>query len=134
MTLQHPEEAGAILVRYGHLQPYRVYVRARSCTQTVDCPAYSADARAAISVTCPGRVVQIASSRGQRAYVYATPGRCTASVRWPSEYLPQGATTLTFDQRIVPGLASSDAAVTFNAQIPPPPPPITPTAILPPGP
>jgi hypothetical protein len=132
MALQHPEEAGSVLVRYGHLQPYRVYVRTRSCTQSVDCPTYQADGQGSVSVTCPGRIVSIARSRGFRAYAYATPGACTASVAWPSHYLPQGATSISFDQRIVPGAASSDAAITFNAQIPPPPPPITPTIGLPP--
>jgi hypothetical protein len=132
MQLQHPEEAGMVLVRYGHLQPYRVFVRTRSCTQTVDCPRYQADSQGSISVSCPGRVVVTARSRGERAYAYATPGVCTASVTWPSDYLPQGATTVTFDQRIIPSTASSDAAISFTAQIPPPPPPITPTAGLPP--
>ena len=132
MQLQHAEEAGKVLVRYGHLHPYRVYVRTRSCTQTVDCPTYHTDGQASVSVTCPGRVIQTGGSRGQRAYVYATPGRCTASVSWPSDNLPQSATIVTFDQRIVPGAASSDAAITFNAQLPPPPPPITPTVSLPP--
>jgi len=132
MTLQHPEESGSILVRYGHLHPYRVYIRTRSCTQTVDCPVYRADSQGSVSVSCPGRVVQVVRSREQRAYAYATPGQCRASVSWPADYLPQGATAITFDQRIVPGAASSDAAITFNAQLPPPPPPITPTASLPP--
>jgi hypothetical protein len=59
MTLQHPEEAGAVLIRYGHLQPYRVYVRTRSCTQTVDCPNYQPDAAGSVSVSCPGRVVLV---------------------------------------------------------------------------
>jgi hypothetical protein len=134
MQLQHPEESGSILVRYGHLHPYHVYVRTRSCTQTVDCPTYHADGQASVSVTCPGRVILTGGSRAERAYVYATPGQCKASVAWPSDYLPQGATSVTFDQRIVPGAASSDAAITFNAQLPPPPPPLTPTLSLPPTP
>jgi hypothetical protein len=131
MQLQHPEEAGTMLVRYGHLQPYRVYVRTRSCTQTLDCPTYRADGKGSVNVRCPGRVVMSGRSRGESAYAYATPGVCIASVSWPENYLPQGATTVTFDQRIVPGAASSDAAITFHAQIPPPPPPITPTVGLP---
>jgi hypothetical protein len=131
MTLQHPEEAGTVLVRYGHLHPYRVFVRTRSCTQTVDCPTYHADSQGNVSVSCVGRVVQTGRSRGQRSYVYATPGECSASVNWPPDYLPQGATQVTFDQRIVPGAASSDTAITFNAQLPPPPPPLTPTITLP---
>jgi hypothetical protein len=132
MSLQHPEEAGQLLLRYGHLHPYRVFVRTRSCTQTVDCPTYHVDSRGSVSINCPGPLVQTAHSRGQRAYAYATPGVCTASVGWPTEYLPHGPTTVTFDQRIVPGAASSDAAITFTAQLPPPPPPITPTVVLPP--
>ena len=131
MDLRHSEESGAIRIRYGHLQPYHVYVRTRSCTQTVDCPNYHNDSGGAITITCPGRVVRTIQSGDTRAYAYATPGRCTASVAWPSNYLPHGDTSIQFDQRIVPGVASSDAAVTFNAQIPPPPPPITPTASLP---
>jgi hypothetical protein len=132
MTLQHPEEAGAVLLRYGHLQPYRVYVRTRSCTQTVDCPNYQPDLAGSVSVSCPGRVVQTGGGQVQRAYAYATPGACTASVSWPENYMPQGETTVRFNQQIVPGVASSDAAITFNAQLPPPPPPITPTVGLPP--
>jgi hypothetical protein len=131
MALQHPEEAGTVRLRYGHLQPYRVSVRTRSCTQTIDCPVYRPDSAGRVSVSCPGRVMQTARSRGMRAFAYATPGQCTASVSWPPEYIPQGVTTITFDQRIVPGAASSDAAITFNAQLPPPPPPITPTISLP---
>jgi hypothetical protein len=134
MQLQHPEEAGSVLVRYGHLQPYHVYLRTRSCTQTVDCPAYRADSHASVSVSCPGQMVQTMRSRGERAYAYATPGQCIASVQWPREYMPQGAATIAFDQRIVPGAASSDAAITFDAQLPPPPPPLTPTAGPPPAP
>jgi hypothetical protein len=132
MALQHPEESGTLRVRYGHLQPYGVFVRTRSCTQTVDCPAYHLDSAGAVTIACAGTLVRVAQSRGMRAYAYATPGRCTASVAWPSPYLAVGDTTVTFDQRIVPGAASSDAAITFNAQLPPPPPPITPTISLPP--
>jgi hypothetical protein len=132
MTLQHPEEAGAVRIRYGHLQPYRVYVRTRSCTQTVDCPHYQPDRAGTVSVSCPGRVVETARGNAERAYAYATPGECMAAVSWPNDYIPQGETSIHFDQQIAPGAASSDAAITFNAQLPPPPPPLTPTVGLPP--
>jgi hypothetical protein len=131
MDLQHPEEAGAIRIRYGHLQPYHVSVRTRSCTQTVDCPDYHNDDAGSVTITCPGRVVHTGQSHGTRAYAYATPGDCTARVSWPPNYLPQGDITIHFDQQIAPGVASSDVAITFNAQIPPPPPPLTPTVGLP---
>jgi hypothetical protein len=131
MTLQHPEEAGDVRIRYGHLHPYRVYVRTRSCTQTVDCPSYQPDAAGSVSVSCPGRVVETGSGHAEHAYAYATPGSCTATVSWPDNYMPQSQTTVHFDQQIVPGVASSDAAITFNAHLPPPSPPITPTVGLP---
>lgn len=127
MALQHPEEAGSVRIRYGHLQPYRVSVRTRSCTQTINCPYYQEDSAASVTVSCRGQVVETSQSVGERSYAYATPGMCTAVVAWPDGYMPQGPTTIPFDQQIVPGAASSDAAITFNAELPPPP---TPTPVL----
>ena len=131
MTLQHPEEAGSVRIRYGHLQPYRVHVRTRSCTRTIDCPNYQHDGAGSVIITCPGQLVETSRSSGEASYAYATPGRCTAEVAWPDGYIPQGDTKMGFDQQIVPGAASSDAAITFNAELPPPPTPvITPTVEL----
>lgn len=129
MNLQHPEESGTVLIRYGHLQPYEVAVRTQTCTQTVDCPDYDDDS-GAVSVTCPGELVQLDGSGATHSYLYATPGECTASVAWPSTYTPDGPVEVTFDQQIVPGEASSNAAITFRAQKPPPPTP-TPLPLTP---
>lgn len=123
MNLQHPEEAGTVLLRYGHLQPYEVAVRTQTCTQMVDCPDYEDDDSGAVSVTCPGELVQLDGSGATRFYLYATPGECTASVGWPSTYTPDGPVEVTFDQQIVPVEASSNATITFRAQKPPPPTP-----------
>lgn len=131
MALQHPEEAGRVTLRYGHLQPYRVAVRTRSCTRSVDCPRYQADPAGAVSVTCPGRVIEQERSGASTTFVYATPGDCMANVSWPADYAPQGPTTLRFTQQIQPGDAASDAAITFDAELPPPPPTPTPTPALP---
>lgn len=132
MALQHPEEAGEVRIRYGHLRPYVVWARTQTCTQTIDCPDYADDDGGAVSVTCPGKVASLGGST-RRRYVYATPGECRASVTWPETYTPDGPTEVTFDQQIVPGAASSNAAITFRAQKPPPPtptplttPPLTP--------
>lgn len=123
MILQHPEEAGTILIRYGHLQPYQVWIRTQTCTQTVDCPSYRTDSSGRVTLVCPGRAIRTGGSGGTRIYLYATPGRCTARVGWPSDFTPDGATRVTFDQQIVPGESSSNAAITFRAQRPPPPTP-----------
>jgi hypothetical protein len=133
MTLQHPEEAGPVLIRYGHLQLYQVWVRTQTCTQTVDCPEYRDEASGSVTVTCPGSLVQLADSGATRSYLYATPGSCRASVTWPGDFTPDGPTSLTFDQQIAPGEGSSNAAITFRAQKPPPPTP-TPTPALEPPP
>ena len=66
MTLQHPEESGAILLRYGHLQPYQVWVRTQTCTQTIDCPDYQDDDSGSVSVSCPGELVQVDGSSATR--------------------------------------------------------------------
>jgi len=126
MHLQHPEEAGTVTIRYGHLQPYRVHVRTRSCTRGVTCPRYALDPAASVRITCAGTLVPTARGRGTASFAYTTPGMCRASVTWPRAYQPRGATTITFDQQIVPGVASSDAAITFNAERLPPP---TPTSV-----
>ncbi|MFV9506943.1 MAG: M23 family metallopeptidase [Oscillochloridaceae bacterium umkhey_bin13] len=126
MKLQHPEEAGAVLIRYGHLQPYQVWLRTQTCTQTVDCPDYRDEASGAVTVICPGVVITTDTNGATRSYLYATPGTCRASVAWPGDFTPDGPTSLTFDQQIAPGDASSNAAITFRAQKPPPPTP-TPT-------
>lgn len=123
MNLQHPEESGAVLIRYGHLQPYQVWVRTQTCTQTVDCPDYQDDDSGSVSLSCPGEMMATDSSDATRSYLYATPGECTASVGWPSRYTPDGPVEITFDQQIAPGQASSNAAITFRAQKPPPPTP-----------
>jgi hypothetical protein len=123
MTLQHPQESGNILIRYGHLQPYQVWVRMQTCTRTVDCPNYRDDDAGSVTVTCPGRVIAVDRSGATHSYRYATPGACRAGVRWPARYRPDGPTQLRFDQQIVPGEASSNAAITFRAQKPPPPTP-----------
>lgn len=120
MKLQHPEESGTVLIRYGHLQPYEVYVRTQSCTQTVDCPNYQDDDSGDVSITCPGEVVMTERSGATRSYVYATPGECRASVTWPSGYTPDGPTEFPFDQKIVAGESSRNAAITFRGQRPPP--------------
>jgi hypothetical protein len=129
MTLQHPEESGAVLLRYGHLQPYEVWVRMQTCTQTVDCPNYQNDDAGDVSVSCPGSVTATDTSGATRGYIYATPGECTASVGWPSDFTPDGPIEITFDQQIAPGESSSNAAITFRAQRPPPPTP-TPLPVL----
>ncbi len=129
MTLQHPEESGAILLRYGHLQPYRVWVRTQTCTQTIDCPEYQDDDTGNVSVVCPSRVIATDTNSATRSYLYATPGDCRASVSWPSDFTPDGSSTMTFNQRITPGTSSSNAAITFRAQRPPPPTP-TPLPVL----
>lgn len=126
MQLQHPEESGALTLRYGHLQPYTVAVRTQTCTQTIDCPTYTDDPAGGVSVSCPGTVVEADGSGATHSYVYATPGKCTATVSWPSDLIPDGPTEITFDQQIVEGQSSSNAAITFRAQRPPPPTP-TPT-------
>lgn len=126
MQLQHPEEAGTVLIRYGHLQPYQVSVRTQTCTQLVDCPDYQDDDAGAISVTCPGTVVATDIGGATRSYVYATPGECVATVSWPPDLTPDGPTRFSFDQQIIEGQVSSNAAITFRAQRPPPP---TPTPV-----
>lgn len=132
MQLQHPEESGSILIRYGHLQPYRVWVRTQSCTQTIDCPSYQDDPVASVTVSCAGMVIEDNMGGATHGFVYATPGECKASVNWPGEYLPDGTTNVSFDQQIVEGQASSNAAITFRAQRPPPATPtLTPTPITP---
>mgnify|MGYP000850331444 FL=1 len=133
MTLQHPEESGAILLRYGHLQPYQVWVRMQTCTQTVDCPDYQDDDAGDVSVSCPGELVQVDGSGATRSYLYATPGECRASVGWPSDFTPDGPVEISFDQQIAPGEASSNAAITFRAQRPPPPTPTPLPTITPVG-
>ncbi len=90
MTLQHPEESGAVLLRYGHLQPYEVWVRMQTCTQTVDCPNYQNDDAGDVSVSCPGGVTATDTSGATRGYIYATPGECTASVGWYLTSPPMG--------------------------------------------
>lgn len=134
MTLQHPEEAGNVLIRYGHLQPYQVWVRTQTCTRTIDCPDYRDDDAGAVSVACPGVVIAADASGAVRSYLYATPGECRASVGWPSGFTPDGPVTVTFDQQIAPGTASSNAAITFRAQRPPPTPTPLPTLTPTPGP
>lgn len=131
MAMTHQDEAGDLQVRYGHLQPYHVHVRAQSCQQDVDCPDYQRDGAASLSVSCVGPTVTTGRSRGQVSYAYATSGPCTASVTWPEDYAPEGDLEITFDQQITPGVVSHNAAITFRAQIPPPPPPLTPTVTLP---
>ncbi len=126
MRLQHPEEAGTVVIRYGHLQPYLVWVRTQTCTQTVDCPAYRDEAVGTVTVTCPGRVVALGMDGATRRFVAATPGVCRASVNWPGGVTPDGPVEVTFDQQIVPGETSANAAITFRGQWPPPPTP-TPT-------
>ncbi|MEI7643783.1 MAG: hypothetical protein WCJ55_05660 [Chloroflexales bacterium] len=133
MTLQHPEESGTVLLRYGHLQPYQVWVRTQTCTQTIDCPSYQDDDAGDVSVSCPGEVITTDTSGATHSYVYATPGECTASVGWPSDFTPDGPTRVTFDQQIVAGESSSNAAITFRAQKPPPPTPTPLPALTPPA-
>lgn len=128
MRLQHPEEAGTVLLRYGHLQPYQVWVRTQTCTQLVDCPAYQSDSAGAVSVTCPGPLVALDAGGATHRYFYATPGECSASVIWPADLIPDGPTSIRFTQQIAPGISSSNAAITFRAQRPPPPTP-TPTLV-----
>jgi hypothetical protein len=132
MVVQHPEEAGNVLIRYGHLQSYQVWIRTQTCTRTVDCPDYQDDDAGSVALECRGRVVRTERSTGMRGYRYATPGACSASVGWPSDYTPDGPVTVTFDQQIVPGEASSNATITFRAQKPPPPTP-TPTPTVTPA-
>lgn len=133
MRLRHEEEAGTVKIRYGHLQPYRAYVRTRSCTRTVDCPRYRLDGAARVSLTCAGEVVVTESTRGVTAFAYAAPGTCTARVAWPRGYRARGATVTTFDQQIVPGEYAADAAITFNAEHEPPPTPMPSPAPTPEG-
>lgn len=126
--IQHPQESGMLdgekaYGLYGHLQPYRVYVRTQSCQIAVSCPNYRNSSNGSVSVTCQGRVVETDRSRGQVAYAYATPGECKATVRWPRNWVPEGPTSVTFDQQIAPGQQSSDAAISFRAQQPAPPTP-----------
>jgi murein DD-endopeptidase MepM/ murein hydrolase activator NlpD len=97
MTLQHPEESGAILLRYGHLQPYQVWVRTQTCTQTIDCPDYQDDDSGAVSVACPGEIVPVDGSGATRSYLYATPGECRASVGWPADFTPDGPVEISPD-------------------------------------
>lgn len=123
MTLQHPEEAGPVRIRYGHLQSYQVWVRTQTCTQTIDCPDYQDDDSGSVAVSCAGELVQVDGSGATRSYLYATPGECRASVNWPSDVTPDGSVMLTFDQQIAPGEAAANAAITFRAQRPPPPTP-----------
>lgn len=125
MTLQSEAETGPVRIRYGHLQPYQVWVRTQTCTATVDCPRYRDDAVGTVTVTCLSTVAQVADG-AIRHYVYATPGQCRATVQWPRDLTPDGPTTVVFDQQIRPGVASYNAAITFRAQYPPPPP--TPTS------
>lgn len=126
MQLQHPEESGTVLVRYGHLQPYFVWVRTQMCVQTVDCPAYHDTSVGAVSISCPGSVIPLDTRGALRGYAYATPGTCSASIAWPAGFAPDGPTQIVFDQQIVEGRSSSNAAVTFRAQQPPP---LTPTPL-----
>lgn len=127
MLLQHPEESGTVLIRYGHLQPYQVWVRMQTCTLTIDCPEYQDDDVGDVTMSCPGDVISTGRSGATRSYIYATPGECRASVGWPSDFIPDGDTTVRFDQQIAVGESSSNAAITFRAQKPPPP---TPTPML----
>ncbi len=134
MTLQHPDEAGPVLLRYGHLQPYQVWVRTQTCTQTVDCPTYQDDAAGTVRVSCLDGVIATATNGATRHFIYATPGQCTASVSWPATFTPDGPLTIMFDQQIVPGESSRNAAITLRAQRPPPPTPtpsptVTPTVV-----
>jgi len=127
----HPDESGTVqgaplVVRYGRLQPYRVYVRAEACRREVTCPDYAPSDAAAVTVACPGVMVETYAGVGEWHYAYATPGRCTASVRWPDDWTPVGPQQVWFDQRIAPGERSSDAAISFRAEAPPPPPTPTP--------
>lgn len=134
MRLQEEAEAGRVIIRYGHLRPYEVWVRTQTCTETVDCPSYRDDAIGAVTVTCRGTVVQMADGP-IRHYWYATPGQCQASVAWPPDLTPDGPTEVAFDQQIRPGEASFNAAITFRAQYPPPPTPTpTPTPTISPYP
>lgn len=132
--VQHPEESGSLAgaplaVRYGRLQPYRVFVRVEVCQEAVTCPVYEATDAAAVTVACPGRLVTTYSGIGEWHYAYATPGTCTAEVAWPAAWTPDGPVRVTFDQRIVPGERASDAVILFRARMPPPP---TPTPTPPP--
>lgn len=128
MALQHPEESGTVRIRYGHLQPYYVWVRTQTCTQIMDCPNYEDDPAGSVTVSCAGTVVEDDASDATHTFVYATPGECRATVSWPAEFIPDGPVEITFDQQIVEGQASSNAAITFRAQRPPPPTP-TPTLL-----
>lgn len=132
MQLQHPEESGTVLIRYGHLQPYRVWVRTQTCTQTIDCPTYQDDSSGSVSMNCAGTVVEESTSGGTSGFVYATPGECKATVNWPVDLIPDGPTEVVFDQQIVEGQSSSNAVITFRAQRPPrPTPTLTPTPVIP---
>jgi|GEM_PF-4157868 len=123
MMLQHPQESGTIRIRYGHLKPFLVFVRTRSCQETVSCPGKTLDGAADVTVTCAGEVVTITDPprpAGEYGFAYAEPGACTATVTWPAPYLPEGATTFVFDQQIVEGVESSNVAITFDAILPAP--------------
>ncbi len=130
MLLRHPEEAGSVRIQYAHLQPYQVWIRTQTCTQEVDCPAYQDELVGHVQLSCPGDVLRDGVQGAVRSYFYATPGTCRARVDWPEELTltPDGPVTITFDQQILPGSASSNAAITFRAQYPPPPTP-EPTAV-----
>ena len=148
MALRNPDESGMLnpsdgstaplILTFGHLEPYRVYVRTVSCTQTVfgDCADYSDDARGRVDVVCQARVVRQPGAGARRTYTYATPGACTATVSWPAPvpggvtYAAEGPTTIRFDQRIRSGERAQDAAITFSAQRIPPPVVITGTVPL----
>ena len=126
--VQHPEESGdmagaPLVVRYGHLHPYYVYVRTQMCVREVSCPTnYEPTDVGVVSVACRGDLVPLPAPFGEQAYAYGAPGTCRASVVWPDDWIPDGPTEVLFDQQIVVGAASSDAAISFRAQAPPPPP------------
>lgn len=136
VEVQHPAESGGmdgapLMVRYGHLHPYRVFLRTQVCQQQVSCPIYEPTDQGIVTVQCAGPLVALPAPFGEYAYAYATPGQCRAQVVWPAGWTPVGPVAVTFDQQIVPGVAAADAAISFRAQAPPPPPTPTPLPPLP---
>ncbi len=123
VVVRHPEEAGVMRIQYGHLQSYQAWVRTQTCTQEVDCPYYVDEAVGEVQLHCPGDVVSEGRAGAVWSYRYATPGACRAWVVWPEGLTPEGPVSMTFDQQIVEGEESSNAAITFRAFYPPPPTP-----------
>jgi hypothetical protein len=136
--VQHPgAESGSmngqpLIVRYGHLHPYYVYVRTQMCQRDVTCPTYEPTDAGVVQVTCAGDLIPLPAPFGEQVYAYGTPGTCRAQVTWPEDWIADGPTEVRFDQQIVPGSAAADAAISFRAQAPPPTPtPTPPPSLLP---